>query len=346
MPEHLRILLVDNLMIRRYGNLRMGPGRKLMTGAIRNNWRICEFSDRDMARLLAPLGIRALGGMIANRKLLLTAKNFRPDVVLIGHCDYIRNSTLGEIRAALPGVRIAHFNVDSPSYAGHTRGQLAERMESCDGLFVTTAGEVLRKWVNGRNFCAYMPNPSDPSMENQDNSRRTEFERDAFIACSPNEKDGRTAFVRSLKARIGDGMKCDWFGLDGRPTIWGADYEHVLATSRMGFSINRVEGDKWYSSDRIAHLMGFGELTFQSARNQMQDFFTQDETVFFEGVDDLAEKALYYKAHDDLRMKVASAGRAKYHRLFSGERVLRYMVETLYGEPYSENYEWASEVYR
>ena len=30
----LRILLVDNLMIRRYGNLRMGPGRKLMCGAI------------------------------------------------------------------------------------------------------------------------------------------------------------------------------------------------------------------------------------------------------------------------------------------------------------------------
>ena len=29
---------MDNLMIRRYGNLRMGPGRKLMCGAIRNNW--------------------------------------------------------------------------------------------------------------------------------------------------------------------------------------------------------------------------------------------------------------------------------------------------------------------
>ena len=37
MTAPLRILLVDNLMIRRYGNLRMGPGRKLMCGAIRNN---------------------------------------------------------------------------------------------------------------------------------------------------------------------------------------------------------------------------------------------------------------------------------------------------------------------
>ena len=99
--ERLRILLVDNLMIRRYGNLRMGPGRKLMCGAIRNNWRLCEYSDRDMARLLAPLGIRSIGGVIANKKLVKCAKNFRPDVVLLGHCDYITNETLFEIRRLL-----------------------------------------------------------------------------------------------------------------------------------------------------------------------------------------------------------------------------------------------------
>ena len=85
MPDHLRILLVDNLMIRRYGNLRMGPGRKLMTGAIRNNWRICEFSDRDMARLLAPLGMRSWGGVVGIRGSLpfidggsLTRPEFAP----------------------------------------------------------------------------------------------------------------------------------------------------------------------------------------------------------------------------------------------------------------------------
>jgi len=347
MPENLRILLVDNLMIRRYGNLRMGPGRKLMTGAIRNNWRICEFSDRDMARLLAPLGIRSLGGRIANRKLVLTAKNFRPDVVLVGHCDYIENESLEKIRSILPGVKIAHFNVDNPNFLEHTRNQLSDRTESCDGIFVTTAGEVLKKWTTGKNFCAYMPNPSDTSMENVDNSRKTEFERDAFYACNPSQTGERNMFVSSLREKIDGRVKCDWFGLGGRPTIWGADYEKVLATSKMSFNINRREGDKWYSSDRIAHLMGFGILTFMSSKNQMQDFFTPDEdAVFYDEVDDLAEKVVYYNSHDDLRMRIAAAGRAKYHRMFSGERVLRYMVETLYAVPYSEPYEWASEVYR
>ena len=339
-----RLLLVDNLMIRRYGNLRMGPGRKLMCGAIRNDWRICEFSDRDMARLLAPLGIRSLGGAIANRKLLLTAKNFRPDIMLLGHCDYITNETLAAIRAAVPGIRIAHFNVD-PLWQPRTRAQMADRMESCDALFATTAGDVLKTWTTGRNVVAYMPNPSDPSMENQDNGAKTDFARDIFFAGNPREGDPRWDLLRELLPKLEGKLRVEIFGAD-RPSIWGADYEDVLATSKMSLNLNRREGDLWYSSDRIAHLMGFGILTFQSSKNGMQRFFTDRETVWFDGAADLAEKILRYQADDDGRAAVASAGRAKYHTLFNGARVLRFMVETMLGEPYSEPYEWAEEVYR
>ena len=343
--DPLRILLVDNLMIRRYGNLRMGPGRKLMCGAIRNNWRLCEFSDRDMARLLAPLGIRSWGGRIANDKLVLTARNFRPDIVLLGHCDYIRNWALDKIRGILPGVRIAHFNVD-PVFSVHMQEQCRERMESCDAIFVTTAGEPLKQWTTGRNVVAYMPNPSDPSMENRDNGTVTSFARDAFYACNLNPSDPRGQLIAQIRARLDGKMKIDWFGLDGKPTIWGAKYEEVLATSKMSFNLNRREGDLWYSSDRIAHLMGYGILTFQSGRNGYDRFFTDRETVFFEGAEDLAEKALWFNSHDSERAAVASAGRARYHALFNGARVLRYMVETMLGESYSEAYEWADEVYR
>ena len=339
-----RLLLVDNLMIRRYGNLRMGPGRKLMCGAIRNDWRICEFSDRDMARLLAPLGIRSLGGVIANRKLLLTAKNFRPDIMLLGHCDYIPNETLAAIRAAVPGIRIAHFNVD-PLWQPRTRDQMADRMESCDALFATTAGDVLKTWTTGRNVVAYMPNPSDPSMENQDNGAKTDFARDLFFAGNPREGDPRWDLLMELLPKIERKLRVEIFGAD-RPSIWGADYEDVLATSKMSLNLNRREGDLWYSSDRIAHLMGFGILTFQSSKNGMQRFFTDRETVWFDEAADLAEKILRYQADDGARAAVASAGRAKYHALFNGARVLRFMVETMLGEPYSEPYEWAEEVYR
>ena len=151
--------------------------------------------------------------------------------------------------------------------------------------------------------------------------------------------------LRELQPKIEGKLRVEIFGAD-RPSIWGADYEDVLATSKMSLNLNRREGDLWYSSDRIAHLMGFGILTFQSSKNGMQRFFTDQETVWFDEAADLAEKILRYQADDAACAAVASAGRAKYHALFNGARVLRYMVETMLGEPYSEPYEWAEEVYR
>ncbi|MDO4527642.1 MAG: hypothetical protein Q4C03_02510, partial [bacterium] len=73
----MRILLVDNLLIRRHGKLRMGPGRALACGAVRNNYRLCEFSDRDLARYMG-FGINALGRHLVNKALVKTAKNFQP----------------------------------------------------------------------------------------------------------------------------------------------------------------------------------------------------------------------------------------------------------------------------
>ena len=359
MNNPLRILLVDNLMIRRYGNLRMGPGRKLACGAVRNDWRICEFSDRDMARLLAPLGIRAWGGRIAINKLILCAKNFRPDILLLGHCDYIQNWALDKIRRILPEIRIGHFNVD-PLWQEQTQKQMAERMHSCDALFATTAGDVLKRWCTGRNVVAYMPNPSDTSMENQDNGRKFGFARDMFFAGNPREGDPRWELLADLLPKINGKLKYEIFG-PGRDvpalkgiaekgslfgSVWGAAYEEILASSKMSLNLNRKEGDKWYSSDRIAHLMGYGILTFQSAKNQMQSFFTDNETVWFDSAADLADKVLFMQANDDARSRIASAGRAKYHRLFNGARVLRFMAETLLEQPYSEQYEWEDEVYR
>jgi spore maturation protein CgeB len=132
----------------------------------------------------------------------------------------------------------------------------------------------------------------------------------------------------------------------GKNGIWGAKYEQVLANSKMSLNLNRKEGDKWYSSDRIAHLMGYGILTFQSSRNQMERFFTDKETVYFDDAGELADKICYYNEHDDERAAIASAGRRKYHEIFNGARVLKFMVETMTGDKYSEPYEWAEEVYR
>jgi hypothetical protein len=345
----MRILLVDNLLIRRYGKLRMGPGRALACGAIRENHRLCEFSDRDLARYMG-FGLKSLGRHLVNKALVRTAKNFRPDVVLLGHCDFITNETLARIREALPAVRIGHFNVD-PMCQPHTQQQMRDRMESCDALFATTAGaEYLKPFVTGKNVVTYIPNPSDTALETLDNSRRpaSDFTCDLFYAGQPRQGDPRLTFIERLREALKDSkIRFDIVGMYGRaPVVGGAAYDDLLASAKMAMNINRFFGMKWYSSDRIAHLMASGILTSVYDGDRMQDFFTNDEVVFYHDVDDLVERLEWFNVHDAERQRVAAAGRKKYNQLFSGARTLRFMLETLTGQSYSETYEWQEEIYR
>ncbi len=345
----MRILLVDNLLIRRYGKLRMGPGRALACGAVRGNHRLCEFSDRDLARYMG-FGIRSLGEKLVNKALIKTAKNFRPDAILIGHCDFIRNKTLDAIRKVVPGVKIAHFNVD-PMCDAHPQEQMRRRMYSCDALFATTAGEeYLKQFCTGKNVVAYMPNPADTALETLDNSTRSadDFSFDIFYAGQPRQGDPRLDFVNRLSEALADKpIRFELIGMGNRPAVvGGAAYDDLLASAKMGLNINRYFGMKWYSSDRIAHLMGSGILTAVYDGDRMQDFFTDKEVLYYNDVPDLVEKLLRLQENDDERKAIAAAGRKRYHEIFSGERILNFMLETLFNRPYSSNYEWTEEIYR
>jgi len=339
-----RILFVGNFLIRHWGAGRSGIDMRLAAGAIRNGWQALTFSERDMARFLAPLGfMRGIGARMMNARLVRTVANWRPDFVFVAHCDYVANDALDAMRKAAPGVRIVHINCD-PVETAHCCGQIRRRMDSCDAIFVTTAGDKLREWTTGRNVVGFYPNPSDPSFETEDNSLKSEFRYDLFFAGRPADADQRRDLLAKLTPMIDPKVRLGFFGM-GRPLVVGRAYEEALAESKMGLSINRFEGWKWYASDRLTHMMGNGLLAFQYAGNSMQDFFSAEETVYFRDAEELAEKISWYNSHDDARRVVAAAGMRKYRRLFDAGRVLRYMVETAAGEAHSEPYEWAREVY-
>lgn len=344
----MRVLIVDDGLIRRWGGGRLATFRVLCNGAIRNDYRLCEFSDRDARHFLSYVGIRSLGTRLANRALIKVAGNFRPDAVLLGHCEIISEETLMRIHEMLPGVRMAHYNVDNPQQPNGRR-QILQRMTSCSAFFITTGGTAISEYRRPGKVVSWMPNPCDSAMDCLDNGQRTDgFERDVFLAAALDSSNPRTKFVKDVCGRLKtSGVKADFIGMFGEPPRFGYAYESLLRTSKMALSINRWDGQfKWSSSDRLAHLMGNGLLTFQSDGNQLQRFFSDRETVFYHDAGDLCEKVEYYAAHDDARRAIASAGRAAYHRLFSGKRVLKFMLETLFDESYSEDYEWCEEVYR
>lgn len=341
----MRVLHGDNLMIRRYGRLKVSTGRRLFNGMIRNNWTVCEYSDRDIAKFEAPLKIKPLGVKAANRRFIETVENFQPDVILFGHSDLLTNETLKTAQRLAKGAPLIYRNVD-PLWRDRNVDMINQRKEVADAIFISTAGDPIKQFCNGKNVVGYLPNATDPGMDGEDNSQKDSFERDLLFVGRGNKTDDRYALLQSIDKELKAQVRFESYGLYGNPGVYGAGYDQLLKTSMMALNLNRYEGWPLYSSDRIAQLIGNGLLTFIWDKGDMRRFFNDDQVVFFKNEAELIRKAKAFKQDDARRKSIAAAGRAFYHEHFSGQRVTSYMVETTLGLPYSHNYMWQDCVYR
>ena len=341
----MRILHSDNLMIRRYGHVKVSTGRKLFNGMIRNNWKVCEYSERDIAKFEALLGIKPLGIRAANKRFIETFENFKPDLVLIGHSDLLTNETLKTVKEIAPSVPIVYRNVD-PLWRERNVKMIHYRKEVVDAIFVTTAGEPLKQFCTGKNIVGYIPNATDPAADNLDNSTKTTFELDLMYCGRGNKSDERYPLIVELHQILKDKLRFETFGIYGKPGVYGEGYDHVLETTKMALNLNRREGWLWYSSDRIAQIMGNGLLAFVWDKGDMRYFFTDEHVAFFKDKESLLKQIERFQTDDALRQAIAAAGRRFYHENFSGQRVVSFMVETALGLKYSHDYLWKDAVYR
>lgn len=341
----MRILHSDNMMLRRFGHSKVATGRKLFNGMIRNNWKVCEYSERDIAKFEAPLGIKPLGIRAANRHFIETVENFHPDVILIGHSDLLSNQTLRDVKERWPSIPIIYRNVD-PLWRERNVEMIHQRKDVVDAIFVTTAGEPLRQFKTDRNIVGYIPNATDPGIETNDNSLKTEFERDLVYCGKGSKTDERYPFIVELDKILNETLRFDTYGIYGKPAVFGHEYDQVMTSSKMALNLNRYEDWPWYSSARIAQIMGNGLLAFVWDKGDMRHFFTDEHVAFFSDLPSLVSQVMRFQSDDALRQKVASAGRTHYHENFSGQKIVSYMLETVLGLPYTHDYIWQSEVYR
>ncbi len=343
----MRILIVDNFQMRRFGKEKVATSVKLSNGLIRGNHRVLHFSDRDVAALEATLGLRDLGRRGANRRLIETCDSWRPELIILGHCDIIKNETLRDIRGLVADVRIAYRNVDPP-FDAENIAKVEHRRGFVDAIFMTTGGEFLRQFVTPATMAAFIPNPTDPSVEYFDTSRRpaSELPIDVIFCGVGNATDERVPVIGRLHEALRQELSFHSYGMYGREAIWGEIYDRVLGQTKMGLNLNRIEGHYLYSSARISQLMGNGLLTFIDRRGGYDRFFDASSAVIFQGTDELLARIRHFQHDDAARMAVAARGRDYYQTHFSGQRVGQFIIETVFDLPHSVDYVWADQVFR
>ena len=93
------------------------------------------------------------------------------------------------------------------------------------------------------------------------------------------KSDSRIYFLNSLIKKI-NGINYDFYGFENKEPIWGDEFYNALTNSKMGLNLSRGLPTKYYTSNRIASLMGNGLLTFVDKKTQLNDFFKKDEISY------------------------------------------------------------------
>lgn len=356
----MRILHIGNGNEKHAGKRFYDVGRKLQHGLIRGNHNALFFSDRDAARKNGVLGTKLHGAQNANKLLLKVAQNFRPEMVLLGHADIISNDTLAQIREMLPSVRMAQFNVD-PLFRPENHQAILARVPYMDATFITTGGEVLKRYAADGHVVSYMPNPVDAALEHY---RCHEVELpvyDVFYAVRAGtmdeaEDNDRLRLPRYVRDNVTD-IRTHYHGFDGAPECFGVDFYEAIGACAMGLNLSHkhtTKGEKimaseeekyLYSSDRIAQYLGNGLLTFTERGFGLEDMFAEDDLVFFSGAQELADKIGYYKQHTHERMRIAGNGWRKAHEAHNAALIAHYMVDVTCGNTHSHDYQWDTRCY-
>ena len=338
----IRILNIYNLaqkLNHRIYNLSLG--KKFTNGFIRNGHDVLEISDRDYVKQNKGLSYFSIKDKFHNY-LIETFKNYNPDMIFFGHSENINNEILNKFKLLNKNLTISQWNED-PLLANLEGGinnilKLKKFLSSVDHTFLTTDPKSV-KFLDYNKSVHFFMTPVDKNIECFDTFNLNP-KNDIFYAMShgvnratlkDGKVDNRVSFLNKLISKIKN-IKYDFYGFNKQEPIWSNDFYRALINSKMALNLSRGVPTKYYSSNRIASLMGNGLLTFIDDRVQMRDFFKKDELIFYKDIPDLADQIKFYSKNDNLRKKIARKGKIKYFKLFNETRTTKFIVDVSLGK--------------
>jgi glycosyltransferase involved in cell wall biosynthesis len=316
-------------------------GKKFTNGFIRNGHDVLEISDRDFLKNNKTFNLLKNSNVNFQNYLIETCKNYNPDLLFFGHSKNINLNTIHELKNLNKNLIISQWNEDpvmpNLSYSKKNISNINTYAPFIDHNFITTDPSVIKKKINTDNFHFFFV-PVDKNIERFDVFKMNP-KKDLFYAMSHGVnravlkkgiEDNRVEFLDKLVKKISK-IKYDFYGFANKQPIWGDDFNNALINSKMALNLSRGKPTKYYSSNRIASVVGNGLLTFIDKKVQTSDFFTNNEMIFYDNVSDLSDKIKFYSLNDKLRKKIAKNGKKKYFKLFNEIKITKYFIDISLG---------------
>ncbi len=349
--KKLKIIHVSNFGNRLFNRLYfISIAKKISNGLIRDGHDVVNLSDRDTIRFNRIITAKS-GVDYLNTMLFETVKNYCPDLIILGHSDNLQIKTLEKIKQFNKDLKIAQWFEDNLHPSGPdpilNQKRLLKYDPFIDHNFITTHPSALNFIKNKKNYY-YFPIPVDENIENLNIYEHKNNIYDLFFTMShgvnrgtlkSNKTDERYPFLEELLKK-NPNIVFDIYGYKNRQPVWSEDFYNVIQKSKMGLNLSRTNSVKYYTSNRISSLVGNGLMTFVDIGTKLNDFFSNNEIIFYKNINDLTNKLNYYKNNDALRKKIAKNGQKKYFKLFSNDTVAKYMVNRIFGKKIKNKQRW------
>ena len=328
-----KIMHITNFNERFNGRLHYNTGRRLNNGFIRNGHNVLSISDRDI--LHNNKSIKDLNGYRSlHKKIIESYENFKPDLLILGHADRVSKQTLYELKDLNKSLKISQWFLDPLSKFGpdheNNKKRITNKIDLIDNTFLTTDPKCLSFKLKNSFF---MPNPCDKSFEILSNYEK-KCNYDVFFAMSHGvhrgglkigKTDDREFFINKL-IKLNKNLKFDVYGMNNVQPIWAENFINKISNSYMGLNLSRGKPIKYYSSDRLVQITGNGLLTFIDEKTELNNFFNDDEMIFYKNIDDLSYKLNKYKKEIKTGKKIAKKGQKKYFKIFNSNIVSDYII--------------------
>ena len=314
---------------------------KLSSGLIRNHCDVINFSYRNF------LSDKIFGDI--DQEIINITKNYKPDLILFGHNNILKRASLEFIKEKKIKTALwyeDHVADNGPSWKSNLK-LIEDNNDLIDKYFITTHPSEIKSKIK-KNKLFYLPVPVDKNIENLSIYENKHRYKDLFFALShgvnfgklkKNYNDERDIFLKQLMIN-GEGINFHILGINNDQPKWNYDFYKEINICKMALNLSRGKPLKYATSNRIASYVGNGILTFINSKVKFQEFFDNDEMIFYNNEVDLIEKINLLKNDINKINKISKKGKKKYFKIFENNIVANYILSNTFDLTPSYRYAW------
>lgn len=309
-----------NIMTKTGGALYANP-IKISSGLIQNNHFVHNFDYRDTARYFSIFKNKKNGTQKMNNHLKQIIDEIKPDLIIFGHAELIALETFEYIKNK--NIKMVFWYNDLP-YPKNI-----DQIENFFEAIFTTA------YSSKYHF---LPNLVDKNVEKYISYKNLSYKQDLLF--TGRATDERANLIQFIKNEIN--CKQKFLGDTKESVVIGDDYLREISNSKICLNHNRdfTLKYKWYSSDRLVHILANGAFCLSTPIVNGEDFF-EDKLEYYEDFEQLKNKVEYFLQNDSLRVEKSKWLHTRVHELFNAKRVGAYILDIVeQNDKQLKQYEW------